>query len=76
MVRESRDFDLSFLATKTDVNELKSEIDKVKSEIEKVELRLEAKIAGLETRLTKWFVSIILLQILLPYVHTILNSLH
>ena len=57
----SRDHDLSKLATKEQLGEVKMEIQSVKGQVEAVKVQLEAKIdssiSKLEASLLKWFIA-------------------
>ena len=64
---ESRDFDLSILATREQVAKLDGKIDKVESnlnaKIDKVESNLEKKIIEVKYDILKWIIPIMLTNV-------------
>ena len=64
---ESRDFDLSILATREQVAQLDGKIDKVESnlnaKIDKVESNLEKKIIEVKYDILKWIIPIMLTNV-------------
>ncbi|MEO5337917.1 MAG: CCDC90 family protein [Magnetospirillum sp. WYHS-4] len=54
VVKQAQDIDLSHLATKDDIKDVRTEIKDVRTEIKEAELRLEVQITRSKAELLKW----------------------
>jgi len=83
MVKESQEVNLSFLATKLDIQEvraemqelraeLKTDIQEVRAEIKEMGLRTDIKLAQLENKTTKLIYTVVGLQVLIPVIQSLL----
>ena len=83
MVKESQEVNLSFLATKLDLQEVKAEmqelraelktdIQEVRAELKEMGLRTDIKLAQLENKTTKLIYAVVVLQVLIPIIQGLL----
>jgi hypothetical protein len=85
-IKTSRDTDFSHLATKLDLQEVKTdlqaeiqagraEIQGIRAEIKELELRMDNKITQGTVTTVKWIITILIIQVLMPLIQNILPLL-